>query len=100
MGKETIFIYLIRDGKVAKDECVCMRDERHKHRYIVYARSRNRQSIGEEQLDVVERNRVVSFEDNLPKFKLLIIEDMQMRIADAEKKLIHQKQILESIKQD
>ena len=100
MGREIIYVYLIRDGKVVKDECLCTKDERYKHRYIICCKSRNRQSILESQLDVCERNRIVSFEDNLPKFTQMIIEDLEKRVEEAEKKLIQQKQVLESIKQE
>lgn len=98
MDKETIFVYLIRGGKVVKDECLCTRDERYKHRFHICCKGRNRQSILESQLDFCERNRVVSFEDNLPKFTQMIIEDMEKRVEDAEERLMQQKQILDSIK--
>lgn len=98
MDKETIFVYLIRGGKVVKDECLCTRDERYKHRFHISCKGRNRQSILESQLDFCERNRVVSFEDNLPKFAQMIIEDMEKRVEDAEERLMQQKQILDSIK--
>jgi len=97
MDKETIYVYLIRDGKVVKDECVCTRDERYKHRLNIYGNKRNRQSILESQLDFCERNRVVSFEDNFPKFRQMLIEDLKKRVKDSEKRLMQQKQVLESI---
>lgn len=36
------------------------------------------------QLGICERNRVVSFEDDLPKFRQMIIEDMEKRVEIAE----------------
>lgn len=100
MNRETIFVYLIRDGKVVKDECSCTRDEKYKHRINVSSKGRNRQSILESQLDLCERNRVVSFEDNLPKFTKMIINDLEKRVEDAEKKLVQQRQILNSVKKN
>jgi hypothetical protein len=100
MDRETIFVYLIRNGKVVKDECVCARDEKYKHRMTIYCKGRNRQSILESQLDFCERNRVVSFEDNLPKFTQMLVEDLEKRVKDAEKRLMQQKQVLDSIKKN
>ena len=100
MDREIIYVYLIRDGKVVKDECTCTRDEKYKHRFNIFGKKRNRQSLLESQLDICERNRVVSFEDNLPKFTQMLIEDLEMRVEDAEKRLMQQKQVLDSIKKN
>jgi len=97
MNKEQIYVYLIRDGRVVKDVCECSRDEKYKYRLNIYGNKRNRQSILESQLDFCERNRVVSFEDNLPKFRQMLIEDLKKRVENAEKRLIQQKRVLESI---
>lgn len=50
------------------------------------------------QLGICERNRVVSFEDDLPKFRQMIIEDMEKRVEIAEQKLNQQRELLISIK--
>lgn len=96
MEKETIYIYLIRDGKVVQDECRC--EAKSKSTYKIYDKKRRMQTVSVTQLGVCERNRVVSFEDNLSKFKQIIITDLEKRVKLAETKLKQQKKVLNSIK--
>lgn len=98
MEKETIYVYLIRDGKVVQDMCEC--EVRGKYTYRMTDRKRHAQIIDVGQLDICERNRVVSFEDNLPKFRQMLIEDYERKVEDATKKLKQQVDILNSIKRN
>ena len=98
MERETIYVYLVRDGKVVQDVCEC--EVRGKYTYRMTGRKRNAQIIDVGQLDICERNRVVSFEDNLPKFKQMIIEDYEKKVEDTTIKLKQQIEILNSIKKN
>ena len=97
MEKDTIFIYLVRGGKVVQDACKCY--EKGKHTYRIFDKRRRMQIVSDGQLGICERNRIVSFEDDLPKFRQLLIEDMENRIEMAEQKLNEKKELLNSIKQ-
>lgn len=96
--KQTIYVYLIRDGKVVQDICEC--EVRGKYTYRMTDRKRNAQIIDVGQLDKCERNRIVSFEDNLPKFRQLLIEDYERKVEETTKRLKQQVDILNSIKRD
>ena len=51
-------------------------------------------------LDYCERNRVVSFEDDYPRFKQLIIDDLEARVQETKNRLCQQINLLDSIKGD
>ena len=97
MERDTIFVYLVRDGKIVQDVCSCQ--QKSKYTYRICDKKRRMQLIDVGQLGICERNRVVSFEDDLPKFRQMIIEDMENRVQIAEQKLTQQKEILNSIKE-
>jgi len=98
METQTIYIYLIRGGTVVQDECAC--EEYRGGRYRFQDKKRNFQTIGKSQLDVCERNRVVSFTDDLPRFREMIIADLEKRIEVTRIRLKQQEDTLQSIKEN
>lgn len=95
MEVNEIFVYTVKEGKVVQEVWNCK--EKSKYSYYIRATKGNRQIIHESQLDKCERNRVVSFIDDFPRFRQLIIDDMEARIKIEAARLKQKKKILKSI---
>ena len=96
MEEREVFVYWIKDGKVRQDSCIAV--PKTKNAFILKGYKRQPQTIYYGDLDFCERNRVISFEDDYPRFKQMIIDDMEVRVAEATKRLKQQVKILKSIK--
>ena len=95
METKEIYVYAVKNGKVVQEIWDC--EEKGKYTYYIKTGKRSKQIIYDTQLDKCDRNRVVSFIDDLPRFRQLIIHDMEERIKKEETRLKQKKKILKSI---
>ena len=98
MEEKEVFVYWIKDGKVIQDTCIAV--PKTKGTFALKGRNRQQQTIYYDDLDRCERNRVISFEDDYPRFKQMIIDDLEVRVEETKKRFIQQVNLLESIKAD
>lgn len=98
MEERDVFVYWIKDGKVIQDKCIAK--PKTGGAFELIGNKRQRQSVYYSSLDICERNRVVSFKDDFPRFKQMIIDDLEVRVEETKNRLIQQVKLLESVKAD
>ena len=98
MQEKEVFVYWIKDGKVIQDTCIAV--PKTKGTFYLKGRNRQHQTIYYGDLNRCERNRVISFEDDYPRFKKMIIDDLEARVEETKKRFIQQVKLLESVKAD
>lgn len=96
MEEKEVFVYWIKDGKVIQDTCIAK--PKTKGAFILKGYKRQPQTIYYGDLDHCERNRVISFEDDFPRFKQMIIDDLEACVEETKKRFMQQVNLLESIK--
>lgn len=97
MESNEIYVYVIKNGKIVQE--VWSYKEKSAGHYEIRTAKKQPQVVVKSSLDKCERNRVVSFMDDLPRFKQMIIDDMEARVEVTKQRLIQQVNILESVKQ-
>lgn len=98
MEEREVFVYWIKDGKVRQDSCIAI--PKTKGTFTLKGYKRQPQTIYYGDLNYCERNRVISFEDDYPRFKQMIIDDLEARVEETKKRYLQQADLLESIKTD
>jgi len=98
MEEREVFVYWIKNGKVIQDKCIAKPKTRGT--FTLKGYKRQPQTIYYGDLDTCERNRVISFEDDYPRFKQMIIDDLEARVEVTRERLNQQVKLLESIKAD
>ena len=98
MDANEIYVYVVKDGKVVQEIWNCK--EKNAGYYEIRTSKRQPQMVVKSSLDKCERNRVVSFVDDLPRFKQMIIDDMEARVEVTKQRLIQQVNILDSLKKN
>ena len=85
MEEREVFVYWIKDGKVIQDKCIAI--PKSKGTFMLKGYKRQPQTVYYSILDYCERNRVISFEDDYPCFKQMIIDDLEARVEETKKRL-------------
>ena len=96
METNEIYVYLVKEGNVVQEVWNCT--EKSSGAYYIKTGKKQRQIVYKSSLDQCERNRIVSFKDDLPHFRQVIIDEMEARIKEAAERLKIQRKILKSIK--
>lgn len=74
--------YESKDGKVVQDKCIAI--PKSKGAFTLKGYKRQPQTVYYSMLYYCERNRVVSFEDDYPRFKQMIIDDLEARVEETK----------------
>ena len=98
MEEKEVYVYWIKDGKVIQEKCIAK--PKTSNSFILVGNRRQRQVVYYSTLGTCDRNRVISFEDDLPRFKQMIIDDLEARVEETRKRFIQQVNLLESVKAD
>lgn len=98
MQQNEIYVYAVKNGKVVQEIWGCR--EKNSGHYEIKIPKKQYQTVYKSSLDKCERNRVVSFTDDLPRFRQMIIDDMEARIEVTTQRLAQQVSILESVKKN
>lgn len=96
MEHNEIYVYAVKNGKVVQEIWGCR--EKNLGHYEIKIPKKQYQTVYKSSLDKCERNRVVSFTDDLPRFRQMIIDDMEARIEVTTQRLAQQVSMLESVK--
>jgi len=97
MEQNEIYVYVVKNGKVVQEIWACR--EKNVGHYEIQSPKRQKQVVEKYYIDRCERNRVVSFTDDLPLFRQMIIDDMEARVEVTRQRLAQQVSMLESVKQ-
>ena len=98
MEERDVFVYWIKNGKVIQDSCKAK--PKTSGAFTLKGYKRQPQTVYYSSLDICERNRVISFEDDYPRFKQMIIDDLEARVEETKNRLCQQINLLDSIKAD
>ena len=98
MEQNEIYVYVVKNGKVVQEIWACR--EKNAGHYEIQSPKRQKQVVEKYYIDRCERNRVVSFTDDLPRFRQMIIDDMEARVEVTRQRLAQQVSILESVKKN
>lgn len=97
MELNEIYVYVVKNGKVVQEIWECK--QKNAGHYEIRSPKRQIQVVEKYYIDRCERNRVVSFTDDLPRFRQMIIDDMEARVEVTRQRLAQQVSMLESVKQ-
>ena len=97
MEHNEIYVYAVKNGDVVQEIWGCR--EKNSGYYEIQSPKRQKQVVEKYYIDRCERNRVVSFIDDLPRFRQMIIDDTEARVEVTKQRLAQQMSMLESVKQ-
>ena len=94
---KVFYEYVIKDNAVVQNEYeINIKDGL----YIVNSSKGNRRFVRKSEFEQVNRNRIYSYEDNLPKYQKILIDDYEERVNAAKAKLKQQEKILKQLKRN